>query len=58
MCGNTPGVVLFKVWSVEAGVSKGTWYVDAQVTVVLMGVGMSRDMWRTLELRIAQGGDM
>ena len=50
--------MLFKVWSVEAGVSKGTWYMDAQVTVVLMGVGMSRDMWRTLELRIAQGGDM
>lgn len=32
--------------------------MDAQVTLVLMGVGMSRDMWRTLEVRTAQGGAM
>ena len=32
--------------------------MDAQVTLVLMGVGMSRDMWRTLEGRTAQGGTM
>ena len=32
--------------------------MDAQVTLVLMGVGMSRDMWGTLEVRTAQGGAM